>query len=168
MGHTCNVVGNFLYVFGGYDANRNFTNNVFIFDIGRSFRNLSSKFPFLFGIACLTSMFNFCYPSFYIQSWHCCVSCKLLFYFAFLSDLWNIHGFTLINLCLDAFFFVYPFYQTSFSLFSCKICGICMVWHWLIYIGMLFFLKGFSCLDVSSSFLLYTHFIKLLFFFVFL
>ena len=67
VGHTCNVVGNFLYVFGGYDANRNFTNNVFIFDIGRSFRNLSSKFPFLFDTACLTSMFNFCYPSFYIQ-----------------------------------------------------------------------------------------------------
>ena len=69
VGHTCNVVGNlnFLYVFGGYDANRNFTNSVFIFDTSRSFRNLSSKFPFLFDTTCLTSMFNFCYPSFYIQ-----------------------------------------------------------------------------------------------------
>ena len=69
MGHTCNVVGNlnFLYVFGGYDANMNFTNSVFIFDTGRSFCNLSSKFPFLFDTTCLTSMFNFCYPSFYIQ-----------------------------------------------------------------------------------------------------
>ena len=67
VGHTCNVVGNFLYVFGGYDANRNFTNSVFIFDTGRSFCNLSSKFPFLFDTACLTSMFNFCYPSFYSQ-----------------------------------------------------------------------------------------------------
>ena len=44
VGHTCNVVGNFLYVFGGYDANRNFTNNVFIFDTGRSFGILVSTF----------------------------------------------------------------------------------------------------------------------------
>ena len=145
VGHTCNVVGNlnFLYVFGGYDANRNFTNSVFIFDTSRSFRNLSSKFPFLFDTTCLTSMFNFCYPSFYIQLWHYCVSCKLLFYLAFLSNLWNIHGFTLINLCLDVFFFCIPILSNFyFSLFSCKICGICMVWNWLIYIGMLFF-KGF-------------------------
>ncbi|KAK7856020.1 cobra-like protein 2 [Quercus suber] len=37
VGHTCNVVGNlnFLYVFGGYDANRNFTNSVLIFDTSR-------------------------------------------------------------------------------------------------------------------------------------
>ena len=64
VGHTCNVVGNFLYVLWGYDANRNFTNSVFIFDTGRSFRNLSSKFPFLFDTACLTpvsllSIFNY-------------------------------------------------------------------------------------------------------------
>ena len=44
VGHTCNVVGNFLYVFGGYDANRNFTNSVFIFDTGRSFGILVSTF----------------------------------------------------------------------------------------------------------------------------
>ena len=91
--------------------------------------------------SCLT--LNTCFPSFYIQLWHCCVSCKLLFCFAFLSNLWNSHGFTLINLCLDASIFCIPILSNFyFSLFSCKICGICMVWNWLIYIGMLFF-KGF-------------------------
>ena len=166
MGHTCNVVGNFLYVLGGYDANRNFTNSVFIFDTGSSFHNLSSKFSFLFDTACLTSMLNFCFPSFYIQLWHCCVSCKLLLCFAFLSNLWNSHGFTLINLCLDASFFCIPILSNFyFSLFSCKICGICMVWNWLIYIGMLFF-KGFlfvkflchccvSCFPFLSFFLFF-------------